>query len=60
LLRLGLDVLGLRKVSAACHPANTASVRVLTKVGMRYEGRLSDHLYFRDQRQDRMIYAATA
>lgn len=58
LLRFGFDDLGLHKVTATCDPDNAASARVLTKIGMQYEGRLRDHLHLRDQWRDRILYAA--
>jgi RimJ/RimL family protein N-acetyltransferase len=38
-LRLCFDGLGLRRVTAAAFAENTASVRVMEKIGMRIEGR---------------------
>jgi RimJ/RimL family protein N-acetyltransferase len=35
LLRFGFTELGVKRVVAGCHPENLASVRVLTKVGMK-------------------------
>ncbi|WP_412516742.1 GNAT family N-acetyltransferase [Actinomadura madurae] len=58
LLGFGFDDLGLRKISATCNPANAASVRVLTKIGMRREGHLRDHLHLRGRWHDRLLYAA--
>ncbi len=58
LLRFGFDDLGLHKVSATCDPRNKASARVLTKIGMRREGHLRDHLHLRGQWHDRLLYAA--
>jgi ribosomal-protein-alanine N-acetyltransferase len=58
ILRFGLDDLGLHKVTATCDPDNTASARVLTKIGMQHEGHLRDHLHLRDQWRDRMLYSA--
>jgi RimJ/RimL family protein N-acetyltransferase len=58
LLGFGFDDLGLHKISATCDPANAASIRVLTKIGMRREGHLRDHLYLRGRWHDRVLYAA--
>jgi ribosomal-protein-alanine N-acetyltransferase len=58
LLRFGFENLGLHKISATCAPANIASVRVLTKIGMRPEGYLHEHLYVRGRWQDRLLFAA--
>ncbi len=42
LLRLGFDGLRLHRVFAECHPANSASARVMERLGMTYEGRLRE------------------
>lgn len=60
LLRFGFEGLGLHKISATCDPANVASARVLTKVGMQPAGRLRDHLYIRGQWRDRLLFAAVS
>lgn len=58
LMRFGFDYLGLHTVSATCDPANVASARVLTKVGMRPGGRR--HRYLRGQWRDRLWFTATS
>jgi [ribosomal protein S5]-alanine N-acetyltransferase len=59
LLRLGFDTLGLHRLWATCDPANTASIRVLEKVGMQYEGLLHDHYLAHDGTwSDAVVYAA--
>jgi ribosomal-protein-alanine N-acetyltransferase len=56
LVRFGFENLGLHKVTATCHPDNTGSARVLTKVGMSPEGHLRDHVLVRGQWQDRLLF----
>ncbi|HEX2316693.1 MAG TPA: GNAT family N-acetyltransferase [Thermomonospora sp.] len=58
LLAFGFQDLGLHKISATCDPDNAASVRVLTRIGMRREGHLRDHLHLRGRWRDRLVYAA--
>jgi RimJ/RimL family protein N-acetyltransferase len=58
LLGFGREVLGLHRIEATCHPDNRASARVLEKIGMRYEGRLRDHLLVRGAWRDSLLYAA--
>ena len=41
--------LGLHRVRANCDPDNPASARVLTRVGMRCEGRFVESLWFKGQ-----------
>ncbi|MFF4345157.1 GNAT family N-acetyltransferase [Kitasatospora sp. NPDC001540] len=36
----GFGALGLHRLAARCDPANAASVKVLTRAGFRYEGRI--------------------
>jgi [ribosomal protein S5]-alanine N-acetyltransferase len=58
LVSFGFDRLNLRRITATCHPDNRASARVLQKVGLRYQGRLHNHLFVRDSWRDSLLYAA--
>lgn len=60
LLTLGFDSLGLHKISATCDPANTASSRVLDRIGMTFTAVLKDHLRVRGEWRDRRLYEALA
>jgi RimJ/RimL family protein N-acetyltransferase len=60
LLRFGFDDQGLHRIAATCHPDNTASVRVLQKAGMTYEGRMRDHMRVRDGWRDSLLFAVLA
>jgi ribosomal-protein-alanine N-acetyltransferase len=44
-LRFGFEAMRLNCIQAACEPDNTASSRVLEKVGMTYEGTLREHAF---------------
>jgi RimJ/RimL family protein N-acetyltransferase len=57
-LRFGFADLGLHRICATCDPDNVASARVLTKVGMRLEGHLHEHLFIRGEWRDRLTFAA--
>ena len=57
LLRFGFDHLRLRRISATCHPDNSASARVLEKAGLRFEGRMRSHLFVRGTWRDSPLYA---
>jgi len=57
-LRFGFGDLGLHRICATCDPDNVASARVLTKVGMRLEGHLHEHLLIRGEWRDRLTFAA--
>ena len=43
-LQYGFDTLNLQRISASHFAGNVASSRVLQKIGMRYEGRLRNHI----------------
>jgi RimJ/RimL family protein N-acetyltransferase len=57
LLAFGFGPLGLHRIAATAHPDNTASLRVLEKVGMTYEGRLRDHLLTRGEWRDSLMWS---
>lgn len=59
-LRHAFDAWGLHRVEATCHPQNVASARVLEKIGLRYEGRMRDHMRYRDGWRDSLLFAALA
>jgi ribosomal-protein-alanine N-acetyltransferase len=59
ILRFGLTVAGLHKISATCDPDNVASARVLEKIGMTREGYLRQHTLQRGAWRDRLLYATT-
>jgi [ribosomal protein S5]-alanine N-acetyltransferase len=57
LLAFGFGELGVHRIAATAQPDNTASVRVLEKVGMTYEGRLRDHLFTRGEWRDSLMWS---
>jgi ribosomal-protein-alanine N-acetyltransferase len=57
LLRFGFATLGLHRIIGQCDPRNTASARVLERIGMRYEGHLRDTMLIRDGWRDSLIYS---
>jgi RimJ/RimL family protein N-acetyltransferase len=56
-LTFGFEQLKLHRIFATCHPANHASIRVLEKLNMRYEGRLPEQKKCRGEWRDTLIYA---
>jgi ribosomal-protein-alanine N-acetyltransferase len=61
LLRFGFDDLRLHRLWASCDPANTASIRVLERIGLQHEGVLRHHYLAHDGTwRDAAIYAAIA
>ena len=57
LLAFGFGKLGMHRIAATAHPDNAASLRVLEKVGMTYEGRLRDHLFTRGKWRDSLMWS---
>lgn len=56
LLTFGFQKLRLHRTSARCLAQNAASVHVLEKLGMRLEGRLRDHEWFKGRYWDTLLY----
>ena len=52
----GFRELGLRRISSWCIADNTASARVLERLGFRQEGRLRRNEYFKGRWWDTLIY----
>jgi ribosomal-protein-alanine N-acetyltransferase len=57
LLRFGFDQLNLHRIFATCDPANTASARVLEKIGMQREGHFREHKWEKGKWVDSLQYA---
>lgn len=57
LVDIGFDQLKLHRVTAGADPANVASIRVLEKIGMRYEGTRREDLFKDGQWRDSVTYA---
>jgi RimJ/RimL family protein N-acetyltransferase len=57
LIEFGFGKLGLHRISAAIGPDNAASVAVVRKLGMQYEGRIRDHVFTNGVWRDSLLYA---
>jgi [ribosomal protein S5]-alanine N-acetyltransferase len=57
MIEYGFSVLKVHRIYAECVAENTASARVLEKLGMRLEGRLRDNDYFKGRWWDTLLYA---
>ncbi|PRX95447.1 GNAT family N-acetyltransferase [Allonocardiopsis opalescens] len=57
LLRLGFDVLGLKRIWGARSPLNEASARVMNGAGMVEEGRIRRHLWTRGAWRDSVVHS---
>jgi RimJ/RimL family protein N-acetyltransferase len=56
-LSFGFTQMNLHRITAWCVADNTASAHVLEKLGMRKEGRLREHQYFKGRWWDTLLYA---
>jgi [ribosomal protein S5]-alanine N-acetyltransferase len=57
LLEFGFKQLNLHRIFATCQPENSASARVLVKVGMRQEGYLRESEWIKGEWRDSLLYA---
>jgi len=57
MIRFGFDQLGLHRISAAIGPGNAASIAVVSKLGMRYEGRIRHHVHTNGAWRDSLLYS---
>jgi RimJ/RimL family protein N-acetyltransferase len=57
LLTFGFEQLNLHRITAGSIDTNTASVRVMEKIGMQREGRLREEQCVNDRRHDTLLYA---
>lgn len=57
LLELGFEGLGLHRIYARCAAANTASWRVMERLGMRREAHLRENLFVKGAWDEELIYA---
>jgi [ribosomal protein S5]-alanine N-acetyltransferase len=59
-LRFGFGALALNRIEARCMPENTASERVMQKVGMKFEGLLRQAMFKDEGFHDVKLYARIA
>lgn len=59
IIRFGREELGLRRFTAWTVADNTASIRVLEKVGMTLENRIDDHQRYKGRSWDLLVYGMT-
>jgi len=57
LLDFGFETLGVHRIWSQCISENHASAHVLEKLGLRREGRLREHEFFKERYWDTLIYA---
>ncbi|MDO3411295.1 GNAT family protein [Saccharibacillus sp. CPCC 101409] len=57
LLRFGFEELDAHRICATCRPDNAPSAGVLKRLGMKREGRLREHLFFKGGFHDSELYS---
>lgn len=57
MLRLGFDALGFHRITAVCIEENSASARLLARLGMRQEARLVDNVLFKGAWATQLVFA---
>jgi RimJ/RimL family protein N-acetyltransferase len=57
LLAYGFDTLGKHRIAATCDARNTASFKVMERLGMRREGPLREHMWTKGRWRDTLVYA---
>ena len=57
MVNFGFRELGLHRISSWCIADNTASARVLERLGFQQEGRLRQNEFFKGRRWDTLLYA---
>lgn len=55
----GFNTRGARRIVAMCNPLNTASWRLLERLGMRREGHLKQNIYFKKDEKGNPIWSDT-
>ena len=60
MVRFGFRALGLERITSWCIADNTASARVLERLGFRFQKRLSRQEYFKGRWWDTLSYVLTA
>lgn len=59
-VRFGFDTIGLHKITTRCFAENTASRRVIEKVGFRFVGRSEDDLWRDGRWHTQLLYELTS
>ncbi len=60
LIEFGFRELKLHRISAAVGPNNAASIAMVTKLSLQYEGRIRDHVHTNGAWRDSLLYSVLA
>jgi ribosomal-protein-alanine N-acetyltransferase len=56
-IAFGFCTMQLNRVQAICEVENVASARVMEKVGMTFEGRLREYMFFKEHHRNLKMYS---
>lgn len=59
-IRFGFETLGMHRVFGKCDALNTASVRLMERCGLVYEGTIREHVWLRDHWRSTKYYGMLA
>jgi RimJ/RimL family protein N-acetyltransferase len=57
MLQFGFDEHHLHRIYATCRPGNAASANVMRRIGMKQEGLLREHMWFKGEYHDSWLYS---
>lgn len=57
LIRYGFEDMNIHRIEAFASPENTASVKILEGLGMKYEGLMREHFFINGKHEDSACYA---
>ena len=57
LLRFGFEQVGLHRIYARCDGRNTASAKVMSRLGMRQEAHFHEHMHIKGRWDEELIFA---
>ncbi len=60
LMKFGFGDLGLRRIWGSCGPESPSSIRLMEKIGLKYEATLRDHRQAKGVWRDSLVYGMTA
>lgn len=57
LLKFGFTEIGLHRIFAKCRPQNIRSANLMKRLGMKQEGHLREHLYYKGEFHDSVLFS---
>ncbi|WP_322907709.1 GNAT family protein [Paenibacillus campi] len=59
-IEAGFQQLGVHRIYAKCRPHNSASAKVMQRIGMQHEGLLREHWFYKGAYHDSLLYSILA